>query len=104
MRELLHLPELALDIALVAQAYLHLLRHGAGQRGPVRVEGREVVVAHLRAAQQRGERNPRDRGCGAEGLQRGAQLRRGRDVRALQPFELRGYGGVLRLHGRYPLL
>ena len=50
--ELLHVPHLAADVALVLHGDLHLLRRGLVQRRAVRIKGGQIGVGELGPPQQ----------------------------------------------------
>ena len=86
--EVLHLAQLAPDIALVLQADLHLLPHCPAERRALRVKGRGVVIAQLRPPDQIREGDAAAHRRGAVRLQHGVERLRRRDMGLLQAFEL----------------
>ncbi len=102
--QLLHLPILSVDIALIFYGDLHLFRHLTGQGGAIRIEGSEVCVAHPGPPQQISQPRPVGAGGFAPGGQHFIQ-RLGRSrPRVLQPGRLTFDGGVFFLHRPEPFL
>ena len=95
---LLHLAPLPGNVPLVLEGDLHLLGHGGGQVGALRVEGGQVAVPHPGPPQQVGQPGPAFGGGLPLALQHRVQDRGGGRASALQPLDLPVHRSVFGLH------
>ena len=101
--KLLHLAQLAADIALVFHGDLHLLPHSFGQARRAGVKGHQLVIGHLGSAQQVNEPGPVRHRRGAPLRQQLVQRLTAGNARMLQAANFRIHSGVFFIHRLHPL-